>query len=450
MSKSLQFIKDIVGGIEPGSIVLVEGPTGAGKTIFSASVAKEVIEEYDRKVAWIGVLLNLDDIKNIFSNIVRVCLNDYINAEKFKYYEFEIASISDRLVMISQLINDIIDTYAPGMIVIDFIDPIIEFASTSDLLSIRKMIKMSCGEKKCMVLMISRSLLHGLRSRAEMISDVVVKIKMEQPSYGAPRRFIELAKIKNIPQTRMIYELDVNKEYGVMIQPHGILKELKSNINHEVRIPTGIDGFDDILGGGLIRGTSTLLIGPSGVGKTIMMLTMAYNMAREGEYVYYISFEEPEQQLVETLRFLGFNKEGLKGELTIRSINPRTITINSFFSVIDRIVDFSKPIIIFIDGLYSLWKEFGPDFHRYVRDLIYYSKSSNATMMLSMIYEKGVEEKLYMWLSTMCDGIIEMSFERTDKSVRRLVYVRKMRLSFPPQKYFEVVFENKKLFIKTL
>ena len=147
---------------------------------------------------------------------------------------------------------------------------------------------------------------------------------------------------------------------------------------------------------------------------------------------------------------MGFDIEELKGELTIRSINPRTITINSFFSIINRIVDFSKPIVIFIDGLYSLWKEFGHDFHRYVRDLIYYSKSSNATMMLSMIYEKGVEEKLYAWLSTMCDGIIEMNFERTDKSVRRLIYVRKMRLSSPPQRYFEVLFENKRLFIKTL
>ena len=51
-------------------------------------------------------------------------------------------------------------------------------------------------------------------------------------------------------------------------------------------------------------------------------------MTREGEHVYYISFEEPEQQLVETLRFLGFNTEGLKGELTIRSIN-RELLIHS-------------------------------------------------------------------------------------------------------------------------
>ncbi len=450
MSKGLQFIRDMVGGIRPGSIVLIEGPTGAGKTIFTASIAKEVIEGYGQRVAWIGVLLEPPDIKDIFSNILRINLDDYINSGQFKYYGFEIVPVADRLIMISQLLNDIIDTYSPGMIVIDFIDPIIEFASTSDLLSIRKMIKTNCGEKKCMVLMISRSSLHGLRSRAEMISDIIVRIKMEHPSYGAPRRFIELAKIKNIPHTRMIYELDMNKEYGVTIHPHGILKELKSHINHEVRIPTGIDGFDDILGGGLIRGTSTLLIGPSGVGKTILMLTTAYNMAREGEHVYYISFEEPEQQLVETLRFLGFNMEGLKGDLTIHSINPRTITINSFFSIINRVVDFSKPIVIFIDGLYSLWKEFGHDFHRYVRDLIYYSKSSNATIMLSMIYEKGVEEKLYVWLSTMCDSIIEMNFERTDRSVRRLIYVRKMRLSSPPQKYFEILFENKKLSIRTL
>ncbi len=449
MAKNIEFIRDIVGGLVPGTIILVEGPTGAGKTIFSASIAKEVLEKYGQNVAWIGVLLELSDIKDIFSNILRIDLDKYLIEDKFKYYAFEIIPVSDRLITISQLLNDIIDTYGPGLIIIDFIDPIIEFASTSDLISIRKMIKSNCGSKNCIVLMISRSTLHGLRSRAEMISDIIVRIKMEQPSYGAPRRFIELAKIKNIPHTRMIYELDVSKEYGVIIHPHGILKELKSSINHEIRIPTGIPGFDDILGGGLIRGTSTLLTGPSGVGKTILMLTMAYNMARSGEQVYYISFDEPEQQLYETLRFLGFSIDNIRGKLQIRSINPRTITINSFFSIINRIVDFTRPIVIFIDGLYSLWKEFGHDFHRYVRDLIYYSKSSNATIMLSMIYEKGVEEKLYVWLSTMCDSIIEMNFERTGRTVKRLIYIRKMRLSSPPQRYFEVMFEDKKLYIKS-
>ncbi len=42
-------------------------------------------------------------------------------------------------------------------------------------------------------------------------------------------------------------------------RPDGISKDLGSNINHEVRIPTGIVGFDDILGGGLIRGNQHFL-----------------------------------------------------------------------------------------------------------------------------------------------------------------------------------------------
>ncbi|GEM_PF-6921313 len=74
--------------------MLIKRSTGAGKTIFSANVAKEVIKRYGQKVAWISLLLEPNDMMDIFSSILRVNLDDYINSGQLKYYGFEIVSVS--------------------------------------------------------------------------------------------------------------------------------------------------------------------------------------------------------------------------------------------------------------------------------------------------------------------------------------------------------------------
>ncbi len=73
--------------------MLTKRPTGAGKTIFSANVAKEVIKGYGQKVTWISLLLEPNDIMDIFPSILRVN-HDYINSGQLRYYGFEIVTVS--------------------------------------------------------------------------------------------------------------------------------------------------------------------------------------------------------------------------------------------------------------------------------------------------------------------------------------------------------------------
>src|SRR5512138_30135 len=75
-----------------------------------------------------------------------------------------------------------------------------------------------------------------------------------------------------------------------------------------VKVPTGIDGLDDVLLGGVPAGRPTLICGSAGCGKTLMAMEFLVRGATEyGEPGAYVSFEETERELAENVRSLGFD-----------------------------------------------------------------------------------------------------------------------------------------------
>jgi circadian clock protein KaiC len=86
---------------------------------------------------------------------------------------------------------------------------------------------------------------------------------------------------------------------------------------------TGIRGFDDILGSGIPQGSSVLVAGGAGSGKTILCLQVMANAAKEGKKCLYMSFEESEERLKEHMRDFGWNPEELEkgGKLMIKRFN---------------------------------------------------------------------------------------------------------------------------------
>src|SRR5205085_8230434 len=75
------------------------------------------------------------------------------------------------------------------------------------------------------------------------------------------------------------------------------------------RVSMGVEGLDEMLHGGLWRGTTTLLAGPSGAGKTTIALQSALEGAKRGEQTLYMNFQENPSQLIRTIRALGVDFE---------------------------------------------------------------------------------------------------------------------------------------------
>jgi len=96
------------------------------------------------------------------------------------------------------------------------------------------------------------------------------------------------------------------------------------------RISTGVAGLDEMVGGGLWRGTTTLLAGPSGAGKTTIGLQFALEGARRGEPSLYLNFQENPTQLIRTIRGLGFDPDVVQAQgLELVYASPVELQIDS-------------------------------------------------------------------------------------------------------------------------
>ncbi|MDD3083777.1 MAG: ATPase domain-containing protein [Candidatus ainarchaeum sp.] len=119
------------------------------------------------------------------------------------------------------------------------------------------------------------------------------------------------------------------------------------------RIATGINGFDELIEGGLPQGSLTLVSGNPGTGKSIFCMQAAYNVAAKGKLALYVSFEQTEKILEEQLTQFGLDIKKLNGKLKLLFLDPNdpdvmsTIQkeakkINSEFIVVDSLASLTS------------------------------------------------------------------------------------------------------------
>lgn len=118
------------------------------------------------------------------------------------------------------------------------------------------------------------------------------------------------------------------------------------------RIPCGIDGLDALFGGGLIKGSTTLLLGSSGAGKTVSSLQYLAHGARAGESVLYFGFYEPPDALMRKGDRLGLDLTGLRktGRFHIAWRNPAEPLLDRDAHALIEIARQTKATRVVVDG----------------------------------------------------------------------------------------------------
>ncbi|MBI4176004.1 MAG: AAA family ATPase [Candidatus Aenigmarchaeota archaeon] len=193
------------------------------------------------------------------------------------------------------------------------------------------------------------------------------------------------------------------------------------------RIKTGISGFDRLFGKGIPKGSSVLVAGTPGTGKTIFCLQALYNAVKNGEKGLYMSFEEPEWRLRQHMHDFGWKPEiyEQKGSLMIKRFDPFDIT-RSIEALLTRakkelLIDVEpvffppnfRPTFIILDSMSAVAAAFvgREDSYRiYIEQLFRFFEEMGATSLL--ITETEDPESLSLTRSGvegfLADGIIIM------------------------------------------
>jgi circadian clock protein KaiC len=147
-------------------------------------------------------------------------------------------------------------------------------------------------------------------------------------------------------------------EYPFLIDENGIsvLPVTSLQLDHEVsdeRVSSGIERLDAMLGGGYYRGSSVLVSGTAGTGKTTLAAAFAQETAKRGERCLYLAFEESPHQLARNMRSIGLDLERYmnKGVLRMHASRPTFHGLEMHLVQIHKMVTEFKPTAVVIDPI---------------------------------------------------------------------------------------------------
>src|SRR3954462_1147080 len=317
------------GGFPANSINIIMGHPGSGKTIFAEQLIFENASD-DRPILYFTTL------SEPLPKVVRYLQGfDFFDEEKlgtqvvFEDVGAELAKNGpDALI---PLLRKAITTLAPKVIVID------SFKAVHDLAA-------SVADRRRMVYEMT-ALLTAYGTTAFLLGEYTEDDILLYPEFAVADGIVEMSRrrLGNRDERYFrVYELRGNRylegahafritRAGLDIYPRLVSPQIPEGYEPaSERISTGVTGLDAMLDGGVWRGTTTLLAGPSGAGKTTIGWQSALEGARLGEPSLYMNFQENPSQLMRTIRTLGFDPIRAKEQgLDLVYMSPVELQIDS-------------------------------------------------------------------------------------------------------------------------
>ncbi|HSP25841.1 MAG TPA: ATPase domain-containing protein, partial [Saliniramus sp.] len=178
-------------------------------------------------------------------------------------------------------------------------------------------------------------------------------IRLEQvvPPYGSERRRLTVTKMRGTAFRGGYHDLVIERG-GVRIFPRLVASDHHSSFVPEP-VASNVPELDAILGGGLNRGTSTLIVGPSGAGKSTLALGYVWAALERGERALMVSFDETIGILLERAKGIGFDLAPHvdAGRLRIEQIDPADISPGEFAGRVREAVSRDGVRIVLIDSI---------------------------------------------------------------------------------------------------
>jgi circadian clock protein KaiC len=185
-----------------------------------------------------------------------------------------------------------------------------------------------------------QSLVHG-----------VIALEQRSPLYGAERRRLRIVKMREVAFRGGYHDLVIRRG-GVEVFPRLVASEHHAPFKPE-SISSGVLALDTLVGGGLDRGTSTLLMGPAGSGKSSIATQYSVAAARRGEHVAYFAFDEGIEVMLARARKLGMELEEHieQQRILVKQVDPAELSPGEFSIIVREAVEKASARVVVIDSL---------------------------------------------------------------------------------------------------
>jgi len=358
----IQGLDEITGGGLPrGRPTLVCGGAGCGKTLFAAEFLVRGAAQFGEP----GVFMSFEEtdtelkanVRSLGFDLAglvrrRKIILEYVYIERSEIHEtgeYDLEGLFVRL-------NHAIESIGAKRVVLDTLEALFAGLPNEAILraELRRLFRWLKDKGVTAVITAERGreqlTRHGLE---EYVSDCVI---------GLDHRVQDQIATRHLRVVKYRGALHGTNEFPFLIGDEGfsVLPITSLGLNHKVsneRVPTGIPRLDAMLGGrGFYRGSSILITGTPGTGKSIISACFAQAAARRGERVLFFSFEESPHQTIRNMRSIGLNLEPFvkRGLLRFHAARPSLYGLEMHLASMFKEIAAFRPAVVIVDPITSL------------------------------------------------------------------------------------------------
>ena len=433
----IQGLDEITGGGLPrGRPTLVCGGAGCGKTLLAVEFLVRGAAQFDEP----GVFMAFEETEaELTANVASLGFDlaglvrrgkiviDYVHVERSEAQESGDYDLEGLLVRL----NHAIDSIGAKRVVLDTLEVLFASLPNEAILraELRRLFRWLKEKGVTAVITAERGreslTRHGLE---EYVSDCVIVLD---------HRVYDQIATRHLRVMKYRGALHGTNEFPFLIGDEGIsvLPITSLGLNHKVsneRIGTGIPRLDAMLGGqGFFRGSSILLTGTPGTGKTIISANFAQAAARRGERVLFFSFVESPSQIIRNMHSIGLRLEPLvkRGLLRFHSARPSLYGLEMHLATMFKEITAFQPHVVIMDPITSLMDAGTPSEGKgMVTRLIDYLKAGQVTTLFTSLTQGGhILQESESAMSSLMDSWLSLQDFEGNGERNRVLYVLKAR-----------------------
>jgi len=428
----------LLGGLRRNRLFLFEGSPGAGKTTLALQFLLEGARVGER-----GLYITLSETENELREVAtshgwslddRISIFELVPPESLldeKQQQSLLYSSDLELGETTQRMFEAMERFKPSRVVVDSLSEIRLLAQSS--LRYRRQIlslKHYFSQRDATVLLLDDMTAEVEDKTIHSVAHGVIRLEELIPDYGAERRRLRVMKYRG-QEFRGGYHDFTIKTGGVHVYPRLVAAEYRKRMNSIV-LTSGIPEFDKLLGGGIESGSSTLIIGPAGTGKSLVVLTMTAAAVKRGERAALFIFDEELGLLFTRTKGMGIDLEAMRdtGNLFIEQIDAAEISPGEFAHKVRLCVEKENIRTVVIDSLNGYQNAMPEEqfLTLHMHELLQYLNRLGAATFLTVAQHGMIGEmRSPIDVTYIADTVLMLRYFEASGKVRRAISVVKKR-----------------------
>jgi circadian clock protein KaiC len=433
-------LDDILGGGLPTNhLYLLDGEPGTGKTTLALQFLLEGVRNGER-----GLYVTLSESR---AELTAVAESHGWSLEGIEIFELSKDTALDieesytifhpAEVELQQTVDEVlkaVEKHNPARIAFDSLSEMRLLAR--EALRFRRQIlalKQFFNGRDCTVILLDDKTAPEGDLQLHSLAHGVIVLEHVALEYGSERRRLQVTKVRGIRFRGGFHDFRIVTG-GIEVYPRVLQDEPRVNVTG-VSLLSGSAALDELLGGGLTCGTSTLITGAAGTGKSVLCTQFARAEIKRGKRVLFYLFDERMTTFTLRSAALGMDMEPARksGQLKMTQVEPTELSPGEFASQVVRAVEDDKCSLVIVDSINGYMQSMPEErlLPIQIHELLSFLSNNGVTCIMTLvqhgIFGNPVDEAVEV--SYLADTVLLMRYFEVSGTVRQAISVVKKRSS---------------------